>query len=112
MKIPHSWARVERGDIISFRYQGSDGQSTKRTLIVLERRLKHPKTKNFLLHGIQLDVRNVPAIKSQPVLIELFEEVGRPVKVDINNKINITDFLASIFFSKEFKSLRFSFVCF
>ena len=86
-KVVHSWARVERGDIISFRYKGSDGQSTKRTLIVLERRLKHPKTKNFLLHGIQLEVRNIPAIKSQPVLIELFEEVGQPVKVDIDKKI-------------------------
>ena len=86
-KVVHSWARVERGDIISFRYKGSDGQSTKRTLIVLERRLKHPKTKNFLLHGIQLEVRNIPAIKSQPVLIELFEEVGQPVKVDIDKNI-------------------------
>tara|TARA_B100001564_G_scaffold358455_1_gene377172 strand:- start:1545 stop:2003 length:459 start_codon:yes stop_codon:yes gene_type:complete len=86
-KVVHTWARVERGDVISFRYQGSDGQSTKRTLIVLERRLKHPKTKNFLLHGIQLEVRNVPAIKSEPVLIEMFQEVGQPVKVDMDKNI-------------------------
>jgi hypothetical protein len=82
VKIVHSWPRVERGDIISFRYKGSDGLSTKRTIIVLERRLKHPKSGNQLLHGIQLEVRNIPAIKVEPVLIEMFREVGEMVTVD------------------------------
>mgnify|MGYP003132977211 CR=1 FL=1 len=86
-KQPYNWARIERGDIISFRYTGSDGRSTKRTVIILERKLKHPKSRNVLMHGIQLDDRNIPAIKSEPVLIQLFEEVGEPVEVDKDNNI-------------------------
>ena len=72
-KQPYSWGKVERGDIVSFRYKGSDGRSTKRSIIVLEKRLKHPNSKNLLLHGYQLDVRNVPAIRSESALINLFE---------------------------------------
>ena len=83
-KVVHSWARVERGDIISFRYKGSDGQSTKRTLIVLERRLKHPKTKNLLLHGIQLEVSNVATNRE---LKKLLEMAGKTEVVDEDKKI-------------------------
>lgn len=86
-KKPYNWARVERGDIISFRYTGTDGRSTKRTVIILERKLRHPKSRNILMHGYQLDDRNIPAIKSEPILIQLFEEVGKPVEVDMNNNI-------------------------
>ena len=39
-KQPYSWGKVERGDIISFRYLGSDGRSTKRSVIVLEKEIK------------------------------------------------------------------------
>tara|TARA_B100000287_G_scaffold359846_1_gene351986 strand:+ start:144 stop:575 length:432 start_codon:yes stop_codon:yes gene_type:complete len=86
-KKPYSWAKVERGDIISFRYQGSDGRSTKRSVIVLEKRLKHPKSRNELLHGYQLDVRNVPAIRSESTLITLFEKIGTIKEVDKNDNI-------------------------
>ena len=86
-KKPYSWAKVERGDIISFRYQGSDGRSTKRSVIVLEKRLKHPKSRNELLHGYQLDVRNVPAIRSESTLITLFEKIGTIKEVDKDDNI-------------------------
>ena len=43
-KKPYSWGKVERGDIVSFRYKGSDGRSTKRSVIILEKRLKHPNS--------------------------------------------------------------------
>jgi len=87
MKQPYSWGKVERGDIISFRYKGSDGRSTKRSVIVLEKRLKHPNSKNFLLHGYQLDVRNVPAIRSETQLITLFKKIGTPQEVDKEDNI-------------------------
>ena len=87
MKQPYSWGKVERGDIISFRYQGSDGRSTKRSVIVLEKRLKHPKSRNELLHGYQLDVRNVPAIRSESALINLFEKIGTIKEVDKDDNI-------------------------
>ena len=86
-KKPYSWTKVERGDIISFRYQGSDGRSTKRSVIVLEKRLKHPKSRNELLHGYQLDVRNVPAIRSESTLITLFEKIGTIKEVDKDDNI-------------------------
>ena len=86
-KKPYSWTKVERGDIISFRYQGSDGRSTKRSVIVLEKRLKHPKSRNELLHGYQLDVRNVPAIRSESALITLFEKIGTIKEVDKDDNI-------------------------
>tara|TARA_A100001515_G_scaffold142220_1_gene140553 strand:+ start:423 stop:854 length:432 start_codon:yes stop_codon:yes gene_type:complete len=84
---PYSWGKVERGDIVSFRYQGSDGRSTKRSVIVLEKRLKHPNSKNLLLHGYQLDVRNVPAIRSESALIDLFEKIGTIKEVDKKDNI-------------------------
>lgn len=86
-KQTYSWGKVERGDIISFRYQGSDGRSTKRSVIVLEKRLKHPNSKNLLLHGYQLDVRNVPAIRNEQALLKLFEKIGTPQEVDKDNNI-------------------------
>ena len=86
-KQTYSWGKVERGDIISFRYLGSDGRSTKRSVIVLEKRLKHPNSKNLLLHGYQLDVRNVPAIRNEQALIKLFEKIGTPQEVDKDNNI-------------------------
>jgi len=86
-RSPYSWGKVERGDIISFRYKGSDGRSTKRSIIVLEKKLKHPKSKNVLLHGYQLDVRNVPAIRSESRLINLFEKIGTPTDVDREKNI-------------------------
>ena len=86
-KQTYSWGKVKRGDIISFRYQGSDGRSTKRSVIVLEKRLKHPNSKNLLLHGYQLDVRNVPAIRSESALLNLFSKIGTPQEVDKDNNI-------------------------
>ena len=86
-KQTYSWGKVERGDIISFRYLGSDGRSTKRSVIVLEKRLKHPNSKNLLLHGYQLDVRNVPAIRNDQAVLQLFEKIGTPQAVDKDKNI-------------------------
>ena len=86
-KQTYSWGKVERGDIISFRYLGSDGRSTKRSVIVLEKRLKHPNSKNLLLHGYQLDVRNVPTIRNDQAVLQLFERIGTPQAVDKDNNI-------------------------
>lgn len=86
-KKPYSWGKVERGDIVSFRYKGSVGRSTKRSVIILEKRLKHPNSKNLLLHGYQLDTRNIPAIRSESALLTLFEKIGTPQEVDKENSI-------------------------
>ena len=86
-KSIYNWAKVDRGDIISFRYKGSDGRSTKRSVIVLEKKLKHPNSRNILLHGYQLDTRNVPAIRSESTLVTLFEKIGTPQEVDKENSI-------------------------
>ena len=49
--------------------------------------MKHPNSKNFLLHGYQLDVRNVPAIRSETQLITLFKKIGTPQEVDKEDNI-------------------------
>ena len=55
--------------------------------MILEKRLKHPNSKNLLLHGYQLDTRNVPAIRSESALLTLFEKIGTPQEVDKENSI-------------------------
>ena len=49
--------------------------------------MKHPNSKNLLLHGYQLDVRNVPAIRNEQALLKLFEKIGTPQEVDKDNNI-------------------------
>ena len=49
--------------------------------------MKHPKSRNELLHGYQLDVRNVPAIRSESALITLFEKIGTIKEVDKDDNI-------------------------
>ena len=46
MRRPYAWAKVERGDIISFRYKSKQGgTSTKRLFLVLEPKLKNQAKK-------------------------------------------------------------------
>ena len=60
-KIFYNWGKVKRGDIVSFKYRSKDGRFLKRSVLVLEPKLKNeaknPSSK-FLLHGIQLEVSN------------------------------------------------------
>ena len=62
MRRPYAWAKVERGDIISFRYKSKQGStSTKRLFLVLEPKLKNQAKKPttpYLMHGYQLEDRN------------------------------------------------------
>ena len=53
-KLPYTWAKVSRGDIVSFIYQSKDGKRLRRTILVLEPKLKG------LVHGIQLEISNIP----------------------------------------------------
>tara|TARA_A100001515_G_scaffold17592_3_gene12608 strand:- start:1806 stop:2252 length:447 start_codon:yes stop_codon:yes gene_type:complete len=85
MRRPYAWAKVERGDIISFRYKTKQGgTSTKRLFLVLEPKLinkaKNPTTKH-LMHGYQLEDRNFPLVRGN-ALIELFRKVGIPVLIE------------------------------
>ena len=53
-KLPYTWSKVSRGDIVSFIYVSNEGRRLRRTILVLEPKLKG------LVHGIQLEVSNVP----------------------------------------------------
>ena len=53
-KLSYSWSKVIPGDIISFVYKSNEGKRLRRTILVLT-----PKRKN-LIHGIQLEVSNIP----------------------------------------------------
>ena len=50
----YSWSKVNGGDIISFVYENKLGQKLTRTVLVLEPDLKG------LIHGLQLEISNVP----------------------------------------------------
>ena len=77
-KLPYTWSKVDRGDIISFVYETKEGRRLRRTILVLE-----PDRKK-LLHGIQLEVSNVPTNRE---LKKLLEMAVKTEVVDENKKI-------------------------
>jgi len=77
-KLPYTWSKVDRGDIISFIYETKEGRRLRRTILVLE-----PDRKK-LLHGIQLEVSNVSTNRE---LKKLLEMAGKTEVVDEDKKI-------------------------
>ena len=77
-KLPYTWTKVQRGDIISFIYQNKEGRRLRRTILVLE-----PKLKN-LVHGIQLEISNIP---TNPEIKKILESAGKTEIVDEDKKI-------------------------
>ena len=77
-KLPYSWTKVSPGDIVSFVYESKDGKRLRRTILVLE-----PKRKN-LIHGIQLEVSNIP---TNTEIKKILESAGTPQIVDGDKKI-------------------------
>ena len=77
-KLLYTWTKVQRGDIISFIYQNKEGRRLRRTILVLE-----PKLKN-LVHGIQLEVSNIP---TNPEIKKILESAGKTEIVDEDKKI-------------------------
>ena len=92
-KIGYSWARVKRGDIISFRYKNKEGKTLRRTILVLEPKLsntaKNPSSK-FLMHGIQLEVSN-KTINAPNVIQNILESAGDVDVVDIDKEVYRVD---------------------
>jgi len=77
-KLPYSWNKVSPGDIVSFVYESKDGKRLRRTILVLD-----PKRKN-LLHGIQLEISNIP---TNTEIKKILESAGTPQVVDGDKKI-------------------------
>ena len=77
-KLPYTWTKVQRGDIISFIYQNKEGRRLRRTILVLEPKLKK------LIHGIQLEISNVP---TNPEIKKILESAGKTEIVDEDKKI-------------------------
>ena len=92
-KIGYSWSKVERGDIISFRYKNKEGRTLRRTILVLEPKLsntaKNPSSK-FLMHGIQLEVSN-KTINAPNVIQNILESAGDVDVVDIDKEVYRVD---------------------
>ncbi len=90
-KISYSWTRVKRGDIIEFKYQNKEGRVLRRTILVLEPKLRNQaknKSSNYLLHGIQLEVSNV---STNTKLQKILEAAGDVKVVDEKKKIYRVD---------------------
>ena len=77
-KLLYTWAKVQRGDIISFIYQNKEGRRLRRTILVLEPKLEG------LVHGIQLEISNIP---TNPEIKKILESAGKTEIVDEDKKI-------------------------
>ena len=77
-KLLYSWNKVGPGDIISFVYKSKEGRRLRRTILVLE-----PNRKK-LMHGIQLEVSNIP---TNPEIKKILESAGTTQIVDGDKKI-------------------------
>ena len=78
MKIGYNWSKVDKGDIISFQYRGTNKKLLRRTILVLEKNLKG------MLHGIVLELSN-RIIGSQ--VKEILEIAGKTKAVDSKKKV-------------------------
>ena len=92
-KIGYSWARVKRGDIISFWYKNKEGKTLRRTILVLEPKLsntaKNPSSK-FLMHGIQLEISN-RSVNAPNVIQNILESAGVVDVVDEDKEVYRVD---------------------
>ena len=92
-KIGYSWARVKRGDIISFRYKNKEGKTLRRTILVLEPKLsntaKNPSSK-ILMHGIQLEISN-RSVNAPNVMQNILESAGVVDVVDEDKEVYRVD---------------------
>ena len=77
-KLPYTWTKVQRGDIISFIYQNKEGRRLRRTILVLEPELEG------IVHGIQLEISNIP---TNTEIKKILESAGTPQVVDGEKKI-------------------------
>ena len=86
-KITYSWNKVSPGDIISFVYENREGRKLRRTILVLDPKLRN-RAKNpssqYLVHGIQLEVSNQPTLTQIKTLLE---QAGVTEIVDAQKKI-------------------------
>jgi len=81
-KINYNWSKVAAGDIISFVYKNKKGSRLRRTILVLD-----PK-RNDLIHGIQLEVSNIP---TNAEIKKILESAGTTKIVDEDKKIYKVD---------------------
>ena len=81
-KINYNWSKVSAGDIISFVYKNKKGSRLRRTILVLDAK------RNNLLHGIQLEVSNIP---TNPEIKKILETAGATKIVDESKKIYKVD---------------------
>ena len=86
-KLPYSWNKVSAGDIVSFVYENRDGKKLRRTILVLDPKLRNRaknKSSQYLVHGIQLEISNKP---TNTEIKKILESAGTPEIVDEDKKI-------------------------
>ena len=74
-RVPYSWTKVDFGDIISFNYATGDKDRVRRTVLVLDPEGKRDDFSKKLLHGIQLEVGNIPTSRQIVVLLKRAGEI-------------------------------------
>tara|TARA_Y100001963_G_C6521872_1_gene326976 strand:- start:46 stop:543 length:498 start_codon:yes stop_codon:yes gene_type:complete len=92
-KVGTSWAQVEPGDIVSFKYQSvvdKSKQAKTSTILVLNTRFQR-KLKNgdigYYLNGMKLEGSNISVFGNRDEAWELLTTVGKLKIVDLQNEI-------------------------
>ena len=92
-KVGTSWAQVEPGDIVSFKYQSvvdKSKQAKTSTILVLNTRFQR-KLKNgdigYYLNGMKLEGSNISVFGNRDGAWQLLNEVGGLQIVDLKNEI-------------------------
>ena len=92
-KVGTSWAQVEPGDIVSFKYQSvvdKSKQAKTSTILVLNTRFQR-KLKNgdigYYLNGMKLEGSNISVFGNRDSAYQLLTEVGGLEIVDLQNEI-------------------------
>ena len=98
-KLVYTWAKVQAGDIISFRYKGKKPTGMLTTVLVLNPKFPYTRkdgTKTFHLNGLKLEERGaIPIIRNKQNVANLLERLGDIEVISQQDEIYKVDVPAS-----------------
>ncbi len=58
-KLPYSWNKVSPGDIVSFVYENKDGRKLRRTILVLDPKLRNRAKNPLVIFSAWYSIRGI-----------------------------------------------------
>ena len=89
MKKATTWSKVRAGDIISFKYKGSNNRLLTHTVVVFSPRynMQTKKGTKRMLSGLKLEESNRPTVRNLSLLTDVLFKYGDVVVFDAEKKI-------------------------